>query len=102
MKLKRNRRAMARALEGRSWGIESTIRGRIVYAAGVSRRGEEESDPFEGLEPHEIAALVAKEAPDGDVYVGWSPEEIQEYEEKSKKERDGEERVFVLRTAAKK
>ena len=65
---------------------------------------EEESDPFEGLEPHEIAALVAKEAPDGDVYAGWSPEEIQEYEEKSKKEREMEKKgVFVMPpTAAKK
>ena len=58
---------------------------------------EEEEDPFEGLEPREIAALVAKEAPDGDVYAGWSPEEIQEYEEKRKKEREKEKKgVFVM------
>ena len=58
---------------------------------------EEESDPVEGLEPHEIAALVAKEAPDGDVYAGWSPEEIQEYEEKSRREREKEKKgVFEM------
>ena len=106
MKLKRNRRAMARALEGRSFvgNREYDPRTDSLRGGSLEDEEEEESDPFEGLEPHEIAALVAKEAPDGDVYAGWSPEEIQEYEEKSKKEREKEKKgVFVMPpTAAKK
>ena len=106
MKLKRNRRAMARALEGRSFvgNREYDPRTDSLRGGSLEDEEEEESDPFEGLEPHEIAALVAKEAPDGDVYAGWSPEEIQEYEEKSKKEREMEKKgVFVMPpTAAKK
>lgn len=105
MKLKRNRRAMARALEGRSFVGNREYDPRTDSLRGsLEDEEEEESDPFEGLEPHEIAALVAKEAPDGDVYAGWSPEEIQEYEEKSKKEREKEKKgVFVMPpTAAKK
>ena len=112
--LKRNRRAMARALEGRSFvgtreydprtermttTTTSTAIGRKKEEGGgeEEEEEEEEEDPFEGLEPHEIAALVAKEAPDGDVYAGWSPEEIQEYEEKRKKEREKEKKgVFVM------
>ena len=115
--LKRNRRAMARALEGRSFvgtreydprteRITTTLtRTTTTGGGGKNEEGggeeeeeeEEEEDPFEGLEPREIAALVAKEAPDGDVYAGWSPEEIQEYEEKRKKEREKEKKgVFVM------
>lgn len=112
--LKRNRRAMARALEGRSFvgtreydprtermttTTTSTATGRKKEEGGgeEEEEEEEEEDPFEGLEPREIAALVAKEAPDGDVYAGWSPEEIQEYEEKRKKEREKEKKgVFVM------
>ena len=107
--LKRNRRAMARALEGRSFvgtreydprteRITTTLTTRTTGGGGEEEEEEEEEvDPFEGLEPREIAALVAKEAPDGDVYAGWSPEEIQEYEEKRKKEREKEKKgVFVM------
>ena len=101
---------MARALEGRSFvgtreydprteRITTTLTRTTTTGGGGEEEEEEEEevDPFEGLEPREIAALVAKEAPDGDVYAGWSPEEIQEYEEKRKKEREKEKKgVFVM------
>jgi hypothetical protein len=96
LELKRNRRAMARALEGRSF-VGTREYDPRTDSLGPGEDEEEESDPFEGLEPHEIAALVAKEAPDGDVYAGWSPEEIQEYEEKSRREREKEKKgVFEM------
>jgi hypothetical protein len=96
LELKRNRRAMARALEGRSF-VGTREYDPRTDSLGPGEEEEEESDPFEGLEPHEIAALVAKEAPDGDVYAGWSPEEIQEYEEKSRREREKEKKgVFEM------
>jgi hypothetical protein len=97
LELKRNRRAMARALEGRSFVGTREYDPRTDSLGPPGEDEEEESDPFEGLEPHEIAALVAKEAPDGDVYAGWSPEEIQEYEEKSRREREKEKKgVFEM------
>jgi len=61
-----NKRALARALEGRSF-IEE---------------GGEGEDPFDGLTPKEIEALVKAQAGErGDVYEGMSPEEINAHEE---------------------
>tara|TARA_B110000977_G_scaffold82558_1_gene110304 strand:- start:25693 stop:26112 length:420 start_codon:yes stop_codon:yes gene_type:complete len=66
-----NRSAMQRALEGRSF-------------AG-------ESDPFEGMEPHEIEAFLIKQAPDGDPYAGMTPEEINSYLHKQQEQAVKEE-----------
>ena len=118
--LKANRRAMARAIEGRSFVSEREYDPRTDSLSGKKKGSsnssstmnnnnnnnssvddddddddDDELDPFEGLEPHEIQALVQKEAPDGDVYSGWSPEEIQEYEEKRFKEKEREKKLIT-------
>ena len=67
-----NKRALRGALEGRSF----------IGASGEDEEDEDE-DPFDGMSPEEIEALVKREAgPSGDVYDGMTPEEINEYEEK--------------------
>jgi hypothetical protein len=48
-----------------------------------------EDDPFEGLSPEEIQAMVAREAPGGDAFDGMTPEEINTYLEREQAERDG-------------
>jgi hypothetical protein len=66
-----NKRALRGALEGRSF----------IGANGEDE--DDEDDPFDGMSPEEIEALVKREAgPSGDVYDGMTPEEINEYEEK--------------------
>lgn len=65
-KMESDRRAVSAALEGRSF----------ISADD----GDEDEDPFEGLTPEEIEALVRKTAPSGDAYDGMSPEEIEAYE----------------------
>mgnify|MGYP002851071713 CR=1 FL=1 len=67
--LRENRRAMQAALEGKS------------FADG--------DDPFEGMEPHEIEALLRQNAPDGDPYAGMAPEEINAYLAKQQEEQVG-------------
>ena len=64
--LRENRRAMQAALEGKS------------FADG--------DDPFEGMEPQEIEALLKQNAPDGDPYAGMTPEEINTYLAKQQSE----------------
>jgi hypothetical protein len=45
--------------------------------------GAGEDDPFDGLTPEEIAAIVEKEAGEsGDPFEGMSPEEINTYLQK--------------------
>ena len=68
-----NKRALHAALEGRSF---------IASGGGGETDEDEDDDPFDGLSPEEIEALVKKQAPTGDVYEGMTPEEINEYEEK--------------------
>ena len=67
--LRENRRAMQAALEGKS------------FADG--------DDPFEGMEPHEIEALLRQNAPDGDPYAGMAPDEINAYLAKQQEEQVG-------------
>ena len=64
--LRENRRAMQAALEGKS------------FADG--------DDPFEGMEPQEIEALLKQNAPGGDPYAGMTPEEINTYLAKQQSE----------------
>ena len=52
LELKRNRRAMARALEGRSFVGTREYDPRTDSLGPPGEDEEEESDPFEGLEPH--------------------------------------------------
>ena len=66
--LRENRRAM-QALEGKS------------FADG--------DDPFEGMEPHEIEALLRQNAPDGDLCAGMAPDEINAYLAKQQEEQVG-------------
>ena len=47
----------------------------------------DDEDPFEGLTPAEIEALVAKEAPAGDPFDGMSPDEIEAYTQAERDER---------------
>ena len=67
--LRENRRAMQAALEGKS------------FADG--------DDPVEGMEPHEIEALLRQNAPDGDPYAGMAPDEINAYLAKQQEEQVG-------------
>ena len=46
-------------------------------------------DPFEGMEPHEIEALLRQNAPDGDPYAGMAPDEINAYLAKQQEEQVG-------------
>ncbi len=48
----------------------------------------DDDDPFEGLTPAEIEAMVAREAPAGDAFEGMSPEEINAYLQKERWERE--------------
>ena len=70
--MENNKRALAAALEGKSF---------IAHGDG-DEEDETGGDPFEGLSPAEIEALVKKQAGEsGDVYDGMSPEEILAHEE---------------------
>lgn len=46
-----------------------------------------DNDPFDGLSPTEIAALIAREAPEGDAFVGMTPDEIMLYVREEEEER---------------
>ena len=59
---------------------------------------EDEEDPFEGLSPEEIQALVAKEAPAGDAFEGMAPEEINAYLQREREEREAADAVAAART----
>ena len=54
---------------------------------GGNFASDEDGDPFEGLTPAEIAALVEREAPGGDAFDGMSPEEIEDYVRREEAER---------------
>ena len=70
--MENNKRALAAALEGKSF---------IAHGDG-DEEDETGGDPFEGLSPAEIEALVKAQAGEsGDVYDGMSPEEILAHEE---------------------
>lgn len=68
--------------------IKSRINNALQGASFVA--DDEDVDPFDGLTPQEIEALVAKEAPHGDAFEGLSPEEINDYLRREQMERDGQ------------
>jgi len=67
--------------------IKSRINDALSGASFVAE--DEEEDPFDGLTPEQIEALVAKEAPHGDAFEGLSPDEINEYLARERREREG-------------
>jgi hypothetical protein len=71
-----------KAMESNKRALQAALEGRSFIASGETDEDGEDDDPFEGLSPEEIEALVKKQAPTGDVYEGMTPEEINEYEEK--------------------
>lgn len=73
-------------VEGNKRAVREALEGRSFIATADGREGSS-ADPFDGLSPEEIEALVRRQAPTGDVYDGMSPEEIEAYE------REYEERV---------
>jgi hypothetical protein len=70
--------------------VNDALRGESFVA------DEDEDDPFEGLSPAEIEALIRKEAPEGDAFSGLSPEEINEVLEQERRVREA--RAAVLTT----
>ena len=65
------------------------LKSRVNQALSGASFVENEDDPFEGLSPQEIEALVAKEAPAGDAFDGLSPDEIRDYVQRETWERQG-------------
>jgi hypothetical protein len=63
------------------------LKSRVNEALQGGSFASDEDDPFEGLTPAEIEALVAKEAPGGDAFDGMTPEEIEEYVQRERDER---------------
>ena len=74
------------AIQGEPFTARSGARTAAAAAAAAGRGGaaaavvvdedEEddiEDDPFEGLSPAEIEAIIAREAPEGDAFAGMSP-----------------------------
>lgn len=74
-------------VEGNKRAVQEALEGRSFIGTAESGRDGSSADPFDGLSPEEIEALVRRQAPTGDVYDGMSPEEIEAYE------REYEERV---------
>ena len=72
-----------RAMEANKRALRGALEGRSFIGARGEDEADEDEDPFDGMSPEEIEALVKREAgPSGDVYDGMTPEEINEYEEK--------------------
>ena len=75
--------ARRRTMEANKRALRGALEGRSFIGASGEDEADEDEDPFDGMSPEEIEALVKREAgPSGDVYDGMTPEEINEHEEK--------------------